>query len=257
MRVAIIGDSHVAALKAGWDALRADYPNVTVTFFASRGSGLRGLQPRDGALIPSNAELMSHLRFTSGGADRIETAAHDAFVLHGLHCLLDPNAVAMPSVYSSAMAAAVTSAVMMDSLCVTTLRKLRCLCEAPCFVSATPLIVSETAAATPVAPGVIANHARAIQTPVLDDLSARLVVQPVVTIVAPFNTARNFVNGALTLAVGDHRDGNAARDGNLRHMNAAFGRLWMDTFLRDHLAELNAAGLQGLMRRISQGAKRA
>lgn len=245
MKVAIIGDSHVAALKAGWEALRADHPNVTVTFFASRGSGLAGLQPRDGVLVPATAGLADHLRFTSGGADRIEPAAYDAIVLHGLHCLLDPNAVAMPSVYSTAVAAAVAGAVMANSLSVTTLRKLRSLCETPCFVGANPLLVSETDAAPPVAPNVVAARARVIQTPLLDGLSARLVVQPLATIVAPFNTARDFIDGALTLAVGDHRDGNAARDDNARHMNPAFGRLWMETFLREHLAGLKTTGSAG------------
>lgn len=36
-RIAIIGNSHVAALKMGWDLIEADYPHLTVVFFASAG----------------------------------------------------------------------------------------------------------------------------------------------------------------------------------------------------------------------------
>lgn len=42
-KVAILGHSHVGALKLGWDQLQSTYPDVEITFFASTGTAARGM----------------------------------------------------------------------------------------------------------------------------------------------------------------------------------------------------------------------
>ncbi|MEN8839542.1 MAG: hypothetical protein ABF254_05600 [Octadecabacter sp.] len=43
-RIAIVGNSHVAALKMGWDVIEKDYPHLDIVFFASVGKAAQDRQ---------------------------------------------------------------------------------------------------------------------------------------------------------------------------------------------------------------------
>jgi hypothetical protein len=84
VKVCVIGNSHLAAVKLGHDRIAADHPAFTLHFFGAEAASLWGLQREGTVLAPKNARLAGKLALTSGGAESIETRDYDAFVLVGL-----------------------------------------------------------------------------------------------------------------------------------------------------------------------------
>jgi len=84
MRVCVIGNSHVASLKSGWDQLAARYRDVELTFFASRGNLIAQLELVGNVLVAPGKWLPGDLAHTSGGRDRIELDAYDVFLTYGI-----------------------------------------------------------------------------------------------------------------------------------------------------------------------------
>jgi hypothetical protein len=76
MRLCVIGNSHVGALKLGCS-------DGDVTFFASHARTLRTLYPKDGCLVSDQPDVRKWLAFTSGGQDSIRVADYDAFLIAG------------------------------------------------------------------------------------------------------------------------------------------------------------------------------
>jgi hypothetical protein len=83
-RICVIGDSSAAALKAGWDQTGGRFPDVALTFFAAPGKMIDGLVVEDGKLAASSDVLREQMIKRSGGLDRIDPAAFDAYVLSGM-----------------------------------------------------------------------------------------------------------------------------------------------------------------------------
>ncbi|MCX7889115.1 MAG: hypothetical protein N2422_05210 [Rhodobacteraceae bacterium] len=83
LRLCVIGNSHIAALKLGWAAAGPD--GIAPVFFGAPADGLRHLRLEDGALVPRKAAVADHFRTISGGQDRIVLEEHDAFLLVGLN----------------------------------------------------------------------------------------------------------------------------------------------------------------------------
>lgn len=86
MKICVIGNSHVAALKQGWErvSVQREYSDVSLDFFAAPRDGVKQLKYRDGALSTDDPELKSHMRTSSQGMEKIVVADYDVFVIHGL-----------------------------------------------------------------------------------------------------------------------------------------------------------------------------
>ena len=224
MKIAVLGDSHVAALKSAWEGMAHRHPGTSLTFFASRSDGLSGLQAEGSALVAGNDTLRGHLRFTSGGLERIVPGDFDLVVIYGLRFLMSGDD---DGIYSAAVRAAARHDRLAECLSLVTLRKLRSISDLPCIVGPSPPTVSPDAAAQPLSADDLASVERLLQSSTLDTLRATLVCPPLEVMVQPMNTDRRFLQQALTLAVGDVRDGSKARANNQRHMNADYGRLWL------------------------------
>jgi len=89
LRLCVIGNSHIAALKLGWDRLMAEavpgWDAVEPTFFGAPSDGMRHVEMQGTALVPTRQKIASHFRQLSGGYDRIDLARFDAFLLVGLN----------------------------------------------------------------------------------------------------------------------------------------------------------------------------
>jgi|GEM_PF-2926070 len=83
VRLCVIGNSHIAALKLGWPA--AGIAGIAPTFFGAPADGLRHVVLENGVLVPRKSDIAGHFRTISGGSDRIVLAGHDAFLLVGLN----------------------------------------------------------------------------------------------------------------------------------------------------------------------------
>jgi len=84
MRICILGSSHTASLKLGWDMVKGEFPAVDPVFFGSPGASWCHLRAQNGSLISTHATLTKSIQFTSGGLHRIDPADYDAFLLFGL-----------------------------------------------------------------------------------------------------------------------------------------------------------------------------
>jgi hypothetical protein len=87
-RLCVIGNSHIAALKLGWDQLMSHDHAVTKaiapTYFGAPRDGLKNIEIRDGRLVPTKAEIREQFLRMSDGRAEIDPAAYDGFLLVGL-----------------------------------------------------------------------------------------------------------------------------------------------------------------------------
>jgi hypothetical protein len=91
MRVCIVGNSHVAALRKAWEPWRRAHKGakLDVTFFGSHSASLRNVTARDGRFTTDDAAVRRTLAMTTGRADpELAIADFDLFVLYGL---VNPN----------------------------------------------------------------------------------------------------------------------------------------------------------------------
>jgi hypothetical protein len=69
--IVVIGNSHVAALKNGWDSISAAFPDTDIRFFAARSSVYKksskmALREQNKKVIPQTKELIDSFAATSG-----------------------------------------------------------------------------------------------------------------------------------------------------------------------------------------------
>jgi hypothetical protein len=82
MRLCLIGNSHLACLKLGWDAIGPRYLGVAPTWFAAGGKFDLRVEFR--CLIPTTGRVKNSFAMTTGGETVIDPLRYDAFVLCGL-----------------------------------------------------------------------------------------------------------------------------------------------------------------------------
>lgn len=86
MNVLIIGNSHIAAIKTGWDYLNGELASIiTPTFAAARGRGLEAFKCEGTIFQPTTELSRNELRFTSGGLEYIDFNDYAAIVTAGLY----------------------------------------------------------------------------------------------------------------------------------------------------------------------------
>jgi hypothetical protein len=88
IRLCVIGNSHLAAYKLGWDALTAAGDPVgravRPTFFGAPRDGLRQVKQEAGRIIPTRRDIAEGFARMSGGHREIVLAEYDAVFLVGL-----------------------------------------------------------------------------------------------------------------------------------------------------------------------------
>lgn len=81
-RIAIIGNSHVAAFKLGWDVIKDEYPGVQIDFFSGAASAMRSLYMADGRILSSSSPV-TEMFVAYAGTEAI-TAGYDSYILVGM-----------------------------------------------------------------------------------------------------------------------------------------------------------------------------
>lgn len=226
MKICVLSNSHAASLKQGWDRLAAQYPGVQLTFFASRALGMRGLQLRGRALVPSDPALAKDLAFTSGGHETIELAGYDVFLGYGLD-------LRMP-VLGKRLSAAVKFHACQDalnrSLNLQLCRMVREGTRAPVFIGPNPQhsLRQENEGK----PWPYCGYEEVLRPMAanLDALGLKLAPQPRHTLGNGWNTKATYATGSIRLDVGDQFSNQAHPSDDLEHMNGEFGRLYLVDF---------------------------
>jgi hypothetical protein len=83
-RVCFVGNSHLAAVKLGWKAVRSGYPGIDAHFFGAPTRQFASIAVEDGLLVPKSDDARRCFRLTSGGQASAVLADYDVVVLIAL-----------------------------------------------------------------------------------------------------------------------------------------------------------------------------
>ncbi len=89
-RCCFIGNSHLAAIKLGWDRVKGRYGGVLVDFFASHIASIGDICRVDTRLVPANDTVRQNFVWTSGGKAAIDLSEYSDVVLVGMGFSLEP-----------------------------------------------------------------------------------------------------------------------------------------------------------------------
>ena len=228
-RLAVIGNSHVACLKQGWDRVAEEFASIRITFFAARASGLLGLGYENGRLVPRNKAVGAALSATSGGKEEINLGEFDALLIYGAGF----DAAIWPDKHRFSLQA--QQRALRDSIegttCAHILGLLKNRYHGRIFVGHCPLHGLKG----PSRPSDNTIYHQAlvrIQKEILAPWDARLIPQPEETIVLGARTDIQYCRGAVRLSVGLANDGHGFDAEDRTHMNGDFGELWLCNFFR-------------------------
>lgn len=82
-KICVIGNSHLAALKLGWDQIKADHPQVDITFIGAPGNHMEDLRVRDGKVFAGNPSLKYKISKLCKNFDEIKISDFDQFIIVG------------------------------------------------------------------------------------------------------------------------------------------------------------------------------
>ncbi|WP_370260188.1 hypothetical protein [Idiomarina sp.] len=84
LNILVMGNSHVAALKAAWDKIKGRYEKeVKLVFFASSSSTMLDTYQSDYSLLPKTQQVKNSWEITSGGFTQIDFSQFDLVLIHG------------------------------------------------------------------------------------------------------------------------------------------------------------------------------
>ncbi|WP_270728975.1 hypothetical protein [Shimia sp. Alg240-R146] len=83
-QICVMGNSHVAALKGGWEDGNAPREDFVPTFFGALSDGMATLDVVDGKVIPRDTKAADFFCKISGKNGGVEPEIYDAFLLVGM-----------------------------------------------------------------------------------------------------------------------------------------------------------------------------
>ncbi|RMH43079.1 MAG: hypothetical protein D6688_09535 [Alphaproteobacteria bacterium] len=90
LRLCVLGNSHVATLKTGWEKAAGALEGVEAAFAGCIGAGMASFDIVDGRLGPREPEAAAFFRDISDTGDFIDPAEFDAFLLVGMRLVAEP-----------------------------------------------------------------------------------------------------------------------------------------------------------------------
>ncbi|TVS03402.1 MAG: hypothetical protein EA407_06880 [Rhodobacteraceae bacterium] len=227
IRLCIIGNSHAAALKHAAEDFCAEHPDARLTFFAAPSNQTARLAVSDGQYRPRTPELAQQIQLTSGGLAEIDPVVYDAFLIYGFGGRGDR--IDNPRRLSASFTRAIVLERVRSSLLMQHSAALRGLSDAPIFAALTPL---PAAASNKRRRRLMSHHAEValVQAELCAPLGVELCTQPEATLVGDQATRADFATGSVPLenALKAREDWHELSE--RRHMNAAYGRLWLQAF---------------------------
>jgi len=234
-RVCIIGDSHTAALKRGWETLRMEWADIELEIFSASRTLLEYIAVEGNTLVATDRRLRNYFAHSSGGKTEI-APDYDVYVLCGLglsphnvtyvynrcrafHHALEPK---LPLVSGAMLRAAIASQLDVSDA-FRMLRTLRQITGAPALLIASPL--PARARTKEFWPEVEKNGDvsdllsvfRSVCASVLREMNAEFIRQPEETLADECATRDEFGRNAERLFPG-HPD-------DYSHMNGAYGAI--------------------------------
>jgi hypothetical protein len=210
IRVAVLGNSHLAAVALGWQSATELHQELELTFFGAPAGKLYDLTVRDGCLYADSPETERHLARSSGGLTRVEVDAYDAFLLIGgfgfalaadicLSHRLPAYATEKHQLISEPALNAGIKAAMLSTLTPSLLRKLRSISDRPALIVTDPLPSSVITSVAQYSRRWTGDHLVDLQaryeevlTELSDELDVPIYTQPPLTVDPPCFTAPEY-----------------------------------------------------------------
>lgn len=231
MKVCIIGNSHIAALQLGWQSgLAKRWRNSSLTFYGARGGDITELRVEDGQLAAKTNAVAASLRTTSGGHSTIDPLAYDAVLVYGLCRNLNRQIQNLGTPYSAAALELAQLEYWIGSNLLKVITAIREIDSRPLYAGAAPLEAAVDRGRSDTR--LYAEFIRTSNDRVFALADAILLPQPMQTIVNGDATDLRFTTGSTRLAVGDSFDDKRHPGEENRHMNAEYGALWLEQFLK-------------------------
>jgi hypothetical protein len=233
MRLAILGNSHLGSLKRAWDKISSEFPSLEIVFFGARGNTLENMRSQGRKLVPTTPEAVAALKFTSGGRSEIDLDGYDAVLIYG--CSAQPFFT--PKRNYSKQAIFRTMSDLSSGFHFRLLQMARsAAADLPIYLGHDPLLAAEPSPQGQGNDAYLDGMALLNQT-ILEPVGARMIGQPLDTIVNGNRTHIKYARGSKRLAIGDHVDDELHPERDIFHMNDEFGELWLRAFF----AQLNVA----------------
>ena len=265
-KLAVLGNSHVAALKDGWPPQTDAALHVHAEFFGCLKDGMKSFGLRgDGLMGPFDAEAARFFKGISTTGDFVEPDAYDAFLLAGMKffpgtlirnyasfaCPDSRNQDTATQFVSTETLVAALWDELKDGMMMHVARSLRAQSDAPIFLMWQPFL-SETLMQIewrrdlymPLLRNADGSFVRAVMDGIETHVRAEgfdVLRQPEETLCEGLMTAREWSDGSR-----QYRQGGGAehRALDVFHMNAAFGSLcwtnWLETSALGDALEVDA-----------------
>ncbi len=230
MKICVIGNSHVAVVKVAYDQMRAKGDTPDMKFFADSGPGIERLVLHEGGLWPekNDTQLLTSITTTSGGLTHIDPAKYDIFLVIGLARSIENVVELVKRPISESARNRALQDYWDARAAVRMLEKLMWITDKPLYLGLTPLMAAEKL--NDDGPDDYEKMVALSKELYLDDMNVTLISQPSATIVNGQNTKLEYSRGSLRLGNGKRKAPGVHLhpDGEYRHMNAAYGALWLE-----------------------------
>lgn len=219
MKICVIGNSHIASLKLGWDSIAGEFPGLELTFFGARGYRMEQLQRQGAKLVPQTKALQGFLSHTSGGLAEINLPKYHACLVYGLFLRLPKMAPHLSEAVKSCVAADALQA----SVSYETLGKIRAASPIPVFVGHDPL----TCFKGETRPTIPYRAALAYLRNAVDLANVQILEQPKHTLEQDRFTRSSYLTGAIKLEQQEASPMEDQPSDNMGHMNGDFGAAFL------------------------------
>jgi hypothetical protein len=251
MKICVMGNSHLACLKLGWQRASARHADVELTFFGTPGLGFQGMKLLGGRLVPASAEVAADMRWTSGSAE-IALERFDVFVLVALQ--FAPTRVSQVARHFSYVderldprkrlvsRACIEQAVLdglQSSIAISLARAIGSSTSRPVILLPQPHVSAAWRATEAFQSGfrdapagcwpLLAALWRDCASRTARDAGADVLFQPRETVEDSFFTQHRYCRDSVMLAEGYSR---RHPDDDFVHMNAEYGEILIETLLR-------------------------
>jgi len=234
LKLCIIGNSHVPALKLAWDGgVSQQYPDIEITFFAAPNPLLFELSIVESALVSHNRQTRESIALTSGIKPRIEPQNYDRFLICGFGTDIDDMINFERDWYSSAVVLAGLYDLWNKKPMLGILHMLQTLTDKPIFAALQPLNARKKGNDSALA--AVENFLDWSRQEIFTPLNVPLIMQPKQTTTPQGSTLKKFLRDAPRLPHDRQSKGAFYKAVDHSHMNAKYGAIWLRAFFDQHL----------------------
>ena len=231
LKICLIGNSHSGCIRTGWDAIKDYYPTVDIKSYPHSGEyyDLFRVHAPEKYLSIDDAFVQNQFEMLSGNEGNIAFYSFDlCLVVGGIY-----SREFLQNGYSNQVYEAMISDYISDSHVRILLEKIRQISDIPITILSTPYGGRRDKVAAVSLEKLVADN-RKMDAILAEKYDARLLVQPIETLITPTLSKLEYV-------VGERLTGASLVPGakqeiieDLVHMNAAYGALFLSQILADH-----------------------